>query len=331
MKLNDYLEKSSKPVAANKTITFVNETKETQLRSEIEELSQKVEQLKEIERQYIETNALAQSLESRLHDSLESVGNLQAKNSMIEADLERLKNAQIEKQDLQEKHNDLLGKFYEQENIINEHLDSLRQATSQIEQNEKQIEGLQNENKAVTSELEGYRQVTTDAQNELSDVNQKFADQTKVFNEIQVKYTDEVKKNSLLSQEISTVESRNKTLESEKIDLEQTRNMLQAWASAIEADREEAEGKSQVNKSEINKLRDAVSEMAQNIDGLISENEYLVGLNNELKLELAKPNYASVGAIERAEGFKLPSGAYFKGKNYLGNGTPTLLAFKEEK
>ena len=84
------------------------------------------------------------------------------------------------------------------------------------------------------------------------------------------------------------MESRNKTLESEKIDLEQTRNMLQAWASAIEADREEAEGKSQVNKSEINKLRDAVSEMAQNIDGLISENEYLVGLNNDLKLELSK-------------------------------------------
>ena len=42
-----------------------------------------------------------------------------------------------------------------------------------------------------------------------------------------------------------------------------------------------------------------------------------------------KPRYMSMGAIERAEGFKLPSGSYFKGKNFLGNGTPTLLAFKK--
>ena len=207
----------------------------------------------------------------------------------------------------------------------------MRQAHSQIDQNNKQIEGLQNENRDISSELSSHIQVTTDSQNELSEINYKYSEQSKVFTDLQVKYTDEVKKSSLLSQDISKVNSLNKVLQEEKINLEHTRTMLQAWASAIEADRSEEEGKSQANKSEINKLRDAVSEMAKNIDGLISENEYLVGLNNELKGELEKPRYASVGAIERSEGFKLPSGAHFKGKNYLGNGTPTLLAFKEEK
>ena len=63
----------------------------------------------------------------------------------------------------------------------------------------------------------------------------------------------------------------------------------------------------------------------------ITSSDLLIGDKNAVLIdELMKPRYMSMGAIERAEGFKLPSGSYFKGKNFLGNGTPTLLAFKKE-
>ena len=107
--------------------------------------------------------------------------------------------------------------------------------------------------------------------------------------------------------------------------------MLQAWASAIESDNQTEQGKSKLNQSEIKNLRGSVGEMSKHIDGLINENQYLVLLNNKLKFEVSQKTYMSTGAIERSEGFKMPTGAYFKGKNPLGNDSPTLLSFKEKR
>ena len=57
----------------------------------------------------------------------------------------------------------------------------------------------------------------------------------------------------------------------------------------------------------------------------VRSDEYLVEKNAFLLDEIATHKHASVGAIERLEGFKLPSNMSFKGKNFLGNGVPTLL------
>ena len=60
------------------------------------------------------------------------------------------------------------------------------------------------------------------------------------------------------------------------------------------------------------------------------ENKYLAQQNSDFRDELARPKYMSVSSIERSAGFKMPRGGQPKGKNWLGNGTPTLISFKRE-
>ena len=106
--------------------------------------------------------------------------------------------------------------------------------------------------------------------------------------------------------------------------------MVQSWAESIESDYQNSTEVGRVNKAEIQKMRKAISTMSEQIVELIDENSYLSQQNSEFRDELARPKYMSVSAIERSTGFKMPRGGHPKGKNWLGNGTPTLISFKRE-
>ena len=65
------------------------------------------------------------------------------------------------------------------------------------------------------------------------------------------------------------------------------------------------------------------------IEELNQDIKELTTLNTRYRTELSKPQQASIGAIARQEGFKLPlaSSAINYRTNNLGTGQPTLLKF----
>ena len=77
-------------------------------------------------------------------------------------------------------------------------------------------------------------------------------------------------------------------------------------------------------------MQKAISTMNEQIEELIDENKYLAQQTSQFRDELARPKYMSVSSIERSAGFTMPRGGQPKGKNWLGNGTPTLISFKRE-
>ena len=64
---------------------------------------------------------------------------------------------------------------------------------------------------------------------------------------------------------------------------------------------------------------------------MMKEMIYLRTVNKDYRRELAKPRFASMGAIARREGFVMPTRQENLRKHYLGNSVPTLLKFKGQK
>ena len=149
-----------------------------------------------------------------------------------------------------------------------------------------------------------------------------------MFQATEVKYIEGQRKNSEVTQQATYWKRLANTLQEEKEELENTRYMLKTWASTVEAENVEKKGAVRVTQGELKKLRGTVGTMTMNIDGLIQENKELSSFNSALKNELSRPKYMSMAAIDRSEGFKLPTGGYRK--HFLGNSKPTLLKFKRE-
>ena len=331
MKLNDFLTKSNKPRPQQKrTISFVNETKETELKNQIAELESEVTRLQDMENQYTQMQSQFIALQEHSSNSQSREDKLNEQIMLLEAEVERGEGIKKEKEELEDVLRDIKGQHSTQVNTLDMAQKANMALTNDIQKLNTQVEALTNDNEQLTDAFTTSSQQAIDHQNELEDIKQQFNEIDKVFSTTQVKYKQETKKNSELSRDLSHWQRVAHTLQEEKEDLEQTRKMLRAWAEAVEADYQNSTEIGRVNKSEIQKMRKVITAMNEQIAQLMDENEYLVDKNAVLIDEIMKPRYMSMGAIERAEGFKLPSGSYFKGKNFLGNGTPTLLAFKKE-
>ena len=331
MKLNDFLAKPTKPRSrTTRTISFVNETKETELNNQIELLTSEVDRLHDMENQYTQMLSQTETLKEHTRDSQFREDKLNEKIKLLEADVEHGETIKKEKESIEESLKSFKGQYSAQVNTLDLAQKSNVSLSNDIQTLNNQVEGLTNENTQLLESLQTSTQQALDNKNELGDIKQQFDEIEKVFSTTQVKYKQETKKNSELSRDLSHWQRVAHTLQEEKEDLEQTRKMLRTWAEAVEADYQNSTEIGRVNKSEIQKMRKVITAMNEQIAQLMDENEYLVDKNAVLIDEIMKPRYMSMGAIERAEGFKLPSGSYFKGKNFLGNGTPTLLAFKKE-
>ena len=333
MKLNDFINKTSvKPTNINsRKITFVNQTKEDLLNKQIDSLSTRVEELNHIENQYIETNGQLQKFESKYKETSRELDEANNTINLLQKDVLRYEKIMQEKQALELEYKDLTSGYNAYGNIIQNQEKQVIQLQKQLGNFETRLTALVNENRDLLKATSETEQSNIDIKNNFEEISEKYQNLTKVFDSMNVKYNSEVRKSSLLSRDLSRVEKIAEQLQNEKDELESTRQMLQSWASAIESDHQEEKGKTKLNQAEIKNLTRSVSEMSKHIDGLINENQYLVLMNNKLKSEAAQKTYMSMGAIERAEGFKMPTGAYFKGKNPLGNDSPTLLSFKEKR
>ena len=331
MKLNDFLDKSHKRVPSqSRTITFVNETKETELKNQINELELEVARLQDMEDQYTKMRSRVEVLNEHVRASQDKEDKLHEQITFLEADVQRGEQMKQERDELTEAIKSLKSQHSNQSNTLDLAQKANVTLTNDYQKIQLQVEGLQSENANFLMLSQTATQQSTDNKNELDDIKNKLSEITKVFSSIQVKYKQELNKNSELSRDLSHWQRVANTLQEEKDDLEKTRKMLQAWAEAVESDYQNSTEIGRVNKSEIQKMRKAISTMNEQIAELVDENKYLAQQNSEFRDELARPKYMSVSAIERSAGFKMPRGGHPKGKNWLGNGTPTLISFKRE-
>ena len=330
MKLNDFLAKSNKPLPKQtRTISFVNETKETELNSQIASLETEVQRLHDMEDQYTKMLSRIEVLNEHISGSQSREDSLTEQITFLEADVQRGEQIKQERDELEESIKSLKSQHSAQSNTLDIAQKANIKLSTDYQKVQGQVESLQNENASLLELSQTATQQSTDNKNELEDIKKQLAEISEVFSSTQVKYKQEAKKNNELSRDLSHWQRVANTLQEEKDDLEKTRTMLQSWAQAVEADYQNSTEIGRVNKSEIQKMRKVITAMNEQIAQLMDENEYIVDKNAVLIDEIMKPRYMSMGAIERAEGFKLPSGSYFKGKNFLGNGTHTLLAFKK--
>ena len=331
MKLNDFLAKSNKPFPKQtRTISFVNETKEAELKTQISSLEIEVQRLQNMEDQYTQMLSRLEVLNDQITNFQSKEDRLNEQITFLEADVQRGEKVKHERDELEETIKSLKAQYNSQLNTLDLAQKANVTLSNDYQTLQSQVEGLQNENASLLELSQTSIQQSTDSQNELQDIKNQFMEISKVFSSTEVKYKQVTKTNSELSRDLSHWQRVANTLQEEKDDLEKTRSMIQSWAESIEADYQNSTEVGRVNKAEIQKMRKAISTMSEQIVELIDENAYLSKQNSEFRDELARPKYMSVSAIERSAGFKMPRGGQPKGKNWLGNGTPTLISFKRE-
>ena len=331
MKLNDFLAKSTKAhPKQTRTISFVNETKEAELKTEIDILETEVQRLHDMEDLYTKMLSRVEVLSDQVKESQGTENKLNEQITFLEADVQRGEQIKQERDELEDAIKGLKAQHSAQFNTLDEAQKANLKLSTEYQKVQGQVEGLKNENVSLLELSQTATQNSTDNQNELQDIKNQFVEISKVFSSTEVKYKQVARNNSELSRDLSHWQRVANTLQEEKDDLEKTRIALRSWAEAVESDYQNSTEIGRVNKSEIQKMRKALSTMNEQIAELIDENKYLSQENSSFRDELARPKYMSASSIERAEGFKMPRGGHVKGKNWLGNGTPTLISFKRE-
>ena len=107
--------------------------------------------------------------------------------------------------------------------------------------------------------------------------------------------------------------------------------MLRKWISDLEMKDSQINTQKGNLNIEVTSLKNTVTEMSTIIEDMMKEMIYLRTVNKDYRRELAKPRFASMGAIARREGFVMPTGQENLRKHYLGNSAPTLLKFKGQE
>ena len=107
--------------------------------------------------------------------------------------------------------------------------------------------------------------------------------------------------------------------------------MLRKWISDLEMKDSQINTQKGNLNTEVTSLQNTVTEMSSVIEDMMKEMIYLRTVNKDYRRELAKPRFASMGAIARREGFVMPTGQENLRKHYLGNSAPTLLKFKGQE
>ena len=329
MKLNDFLDKSPHiRSTSQKVITVANEKRENELTAEIQTLQKEVDRLHTVDVERSNFNQRMQAAEIQLHETLEREVEIKAENARFRQEIDEREQVWKENQVLKGEIKDLTGSLGVQEAVLEQSEKNSLELNKTATDLTQQVKTLQDNEASLQVQLEKSLQQTSASINSFGEMKDKLDYVHKMFLEIEVKYKEGQRNNNDMKQKSHYWERVARTLQEEKEELEQTRHILNEWASNVDSENQEKRGAVKVTQAELKKLRGTVATMTKNIDGLIEENKALSQMNSVLKAELARPKYMSMASIERSEGFKLPTGGYRK--HFLGNSKPTLLKFKKE-
>ena len=273
-------------------------------------------------------NERMQAAEIQLKEVLEREVELKTENGLLKDEVQQGDSLRETNQTLIGELRDVNGQLGIQAAVLEQSEKNSLELNKTATDLTQQVKTLQDNEASLQVQLEKSLQQTSASINSFGEMKDKLEYVHKMFLEIEVKYKEGQRNNNDIKQKSHYWERVARTLQEEKEELEQTRHILNEWASNVDSENQEKRGAVKVTQAELKKLRGTVATMTKNIDGLIEENKALSQMNSVLKAELARPKYMSMASIERSEGFKLPTGGYRK--HFLGNSKPTLLKFKKE-
>jgi chromosome segregation ATPase len=331
MKLNNFLEET--PIVKPKRVTFnlENEAKDTQYQKEITELEDKLEHYASLEDSFEQLKRSNSKLHESHIDSNALLSKAEEKASILNLDLTQAQ----EKIDLipefEETVRGLNGSLSDKSNELDNMQKVAHQQSSDLMALRRQVEGLQNENKQLLEQTEESVSHSISAENELESIKSTFGtleSNMHVFGQENTKFRREV---SELRDAASFWQTEASEASIRIEQLEELESRLRNWISDCEVSISKSEAKSGGASKDNEGLTQTVAEMGGTINDLMQELTFVNSLNTEYRKEIAKPRYASVGAIASKEGFAMPLAKENIRIKNLGNSSPTLLKFREKE
>lgn len=331
MKLNNFL--SETPIVKPKRVTFnlENEAKDTQYQKEIAELETKLEHYASLEESFEQLKKSTSKLRESHADSNVMLSKAEEKASILNLDL----NQAQEKIDLipefEETVKGLKGTLSDKSNELDNMQKVAYQQSSDLAALRKQLEGLTDENKQLMEQTETSVSHSISAENELESIKATFSvleANMHIFGQENAKFRRELNELRDTSAFWETEASEASIRIAQQEDLE---GRLRTWISNCEVSISRSEAKSGGATKDNESLTHTVTEMGGTINELMQELSYVNSLNTEYRKEIAKPRYASVGAIASKEGFAMPLAKENIRIKNLGNSSPTLLKFREKE
>ena len=209
-------------------------------------------------------------------------------------------------------------------------INSMQQGAT-LERTMQERDTFRNEITQNSAESEQRRKDVLSFKAKTAEFKEKFEGIQTVMNTLKGEYKETQHSRNVLGNQATYWEKKARELYDQVQSVESVESKLRQWIEDLKTDSSEAKSLSKNAKQKITKLTALVSDMGKTIADLSSNIKYLSQMNSDLKKELAKPKFMSMGAIARKEGFKMPTNKESITMQTLGNTAPTLLKFKAKE
>jgi len=335
MKLNNFLNKESvTPSHKGRNIINVNnEYREAKLQTSIDELTQEIERLTIRDDEYSELRKKYFDLENQLSDTRASNDTLEEQELRLKQDvlyyetkMKEISNLENSVREIQNESNKFRDNYYNARNLSHKQGDELGHL-----KNEKDELDLANKSLTIiahTAEMENQALVE-----DFKQIKNQFEGIDKKYNDLSKIYIDAKRTVSTLKDEKAYWENFAYSVQGQLEETTDLSTQLKDWITVVDKDKNKANAKASWGNTKINELETVITEMGQSLNDVLTDRDYLNSVNEQLKYNLSKAGYATVGAIAKKEGFKLAlaSSATNWNTNYLGTARPTLLKFKHRE
>jgi len=331
MKLNNFFTKSvAQPRSQTQVFRLGNESRETDLEQQIRMLQKEVSSLKDTTFENTELKQSVTALRREIKTLRKEHDTIYTKTQQQQTALDKLLNIEI---------------------AYNTNVTQLKEFTYQVEQTQAESEAI----KAINSKQ----------QMEVTTLQDEYATLSSHYGTLRLEYKEKenflgVQQEQLHSQATQLEKSHKTNKETTEAyselrgiygdsldqidywkgmagvfadqidDFKLLEQKLTNWVERLTTQNNQETSRSKGAASRLENSQSLIDEMNMTMTEMAKEQEYLQETNTNLRIQVAEPQYISVGAIQRLENFAMaPMGsAINRNKIYLGNAKPTMLKFK---
>jgi len=336
MKLNNFFNKepvtSSRPRESG-IINVNNDYREAKLQTSIDELTQEIERLRILDDEYKILQKKHHVVEDQLsdvraaHDTLQQQ-DLRYKQDVLYYESKMREISKLEKTVLTLEHD---GNIFRDKYHVANSLSEKQKDELIVLKTDRDELSLENKSLAIiahTAEMDNQALVEDfkEIKNQCEVIDKKYTELSKI-------YIDAKRTVSILKDEKAYWENFAYSVQDQLAETTDLSTELKDWIAVVDKDKNKANAKASWGNTKIKELEVVITEMAHSLKDMVMDRDNFVKINNQLKYNLSKAGYATVGAIAKKEGFKmsLASSAINWNKNYLGTARPTLLKFKSRE
>jgi chromosome segregation ATPase len=331
MKLNNFLQRTETVKPQRRVFTLENEAKDQKYLQQIDGLEQQLEQYAVLEGSFEELKRTTSKLQESHVDSNVLLSKAEERVSILNLDLTQAQGKLDLIPEFEETIKGLKGSLSGKSNELDNMQKVAHQQSSDLMLLRSQVEGLQNENKQLTTQTEESVSHSVSAEQELTAIKESFGvleTKMNMFGKENTKFRKEVNelRDTSAFWENETHEAALRIGQSEELE-----SRLREWISDCEVSISKSSSQSKGDFKANEGLTKTVAEMGNTIDELMKELSYVNMINADYRKEAAKPRYTSIGAIATTEGFVIPLSKENLRTKFLGNSSPTLLKFREKE